>query len=136
MQGPLFPFEIANTCDAFVQILEPIGRDDGWALKRTPRGRRDEDEPEMTRILTFPAPKGGGVVARTRRLGAFLRRCGAALLMGLHEQRRREAARLLTHARYIDGLGHAARIDADARPKVVALRRSPATQPAQDAGSV
>ena len=135
MQGPLFPFEIANTCDAFAQILEPIGRDDVWTTRRTFRARDDHDEPEMTRILTFPAAKDDGMAARARRVGAFLRHCGAAFMIGLHRQRRREAARILAHERYLDGLGRAAWVDADARPKVVALRRSPATQPAQDAGS-
>ena len=89
----------------------------------------------MTRILTFPAVKDDSVGTRARRVGAFLRRCGATLLMGLHEQRRREAARVLAHARYLDGLAHAARFDSDSRPKIVPLRQSPSTQPAQDAGS-
>ncbi len=86
----------------------------------------------MTMLVTFGHVKDGGISARARRLGAMVRRCGAALMMGLREQRRREAARVIAHQRYLGGLGCAARLDADMRPKVVRLRPSPATQPSQD----
>ena len=60
---------------------------------------------------------------------------GAAYMQGLQEQRRREAARVLAHGRYLASLDNAARFGVDARPKIAPLRRSPATQPANDAGA-
>ena len=91
----------------------------------------------MTMISTFPQMKSGnGISARMRRAGAMLRRFGAAWMRGLHEQRRREAARIIAHERYLAGLSQAARIDADPRPKIVPSRRAPATQPSQECGTI
>jgi len=39
---------------------------------------------------------GDGIYSRACRVGAMLRRCGAALLAGLHERRRREVTRFIT----------------------------------------
>ncbi|MGN6570686.1 MAG: hypothetical protein ACTHLO_04650 [Pseudolabrys sp.] len=86
---------------------------------------------------TFEQAKvGRGISARLRRFGRTLRSIGAAYMRGLQEQRRREAALILAHQRYVDSLDRAARFDADARPKIVPLRSAPATQPAQDCGSI
>jgi hypothetical protein len=57
-------------------------------------------------------------------------------LRGLHEQRRREAARVIAHERYLAGLDRATRLDPDMRPKVVPLRRSPAMPPSQECGTI
>ncbi len=135
MQGWLFPFEIANASDAFVLLFEPINRDD--ACDRRMRERLENDGCKMTMTSTFAQVKvGNGISARMRRVGAFLRRCGAAWLRGMHEQRRREAARVIAHERYLAGLDCATRLDPDVRPKVVPLRRSPVMQPSQECGTI
>ena len=135
MQGPLFPFEYTNVDDAFVQILEPISGNHEWDNARR-CGAREHDGCWMMTTTTYAqARTGRGIYARAYSLGAFLRRCGASLLMGLHEQRRREAARIVAGERYLSGPGGTAWSGADARPKVVPLRRSPATQPSQDCGA-
>lgn len=91
----------------------------------------------MTTISTLGQFKAGnGISAQAYRVGAMLRRCGAAFLTALHEQRRREAARIIAHGRYLAALDHAARLGAETLPKVVPLRRSPATQPSQESDPV
>ena len=136
MRGPLFPFEYTNVCDAFVQILEPISRDDVCGKAHTLRGP-ERDGRTMTMTSTFTQVKSGSrMSARMRRFGAMLRRFGVAWMRGLHEQRRREAARIIAHERYLATLNRAARLDADARPRIERVRRAPATQPAQDCGTI
>jgi hypothetical protein len=136
MQGPLFPFEYTNVCDAFVQILEPISRDDVCGKAHTLHGS-ERDGRTMTMTSTFTQVKSGSrMSARMRRFGAMLRRFGVAWMRGLHEQRRREAARIIAHERYLATLNRAARLDADARPRIERVRRAPATQPAQDCGTI
>ena len=73
---------------------------------------------------------------RVRRVGAFLRRSGAIWMRGLHEQRRRQAARIIAHEHYLATLDRAARLGADARPRIERVHRAPATQPAQDCGTI
>lgn len=136
MQGPLFPFEYTNVCDAFVQILEPISRNDVCDKSHT-RGGPERDGCTMTLTSTFAQVKSGsGMSARMRRIGAMLGRFGAAWMRGLHEQRRREAARIIAHERYLASFDRTARRDADPRPKIVPLRRAPATQPSQECGTI
>ena len=89
----------------------------------------------MTTTVEFESVKGGGVAAVLRRCIAALRRGGALLLMGMHETRRRQAARIIADPHYLAGFGRPGPIDADrlhARPKVVPLRKAPATQPSSD----
>jgi hypothetical protein len=112
-------------------VLEPIGRRDASEPVRASRLRYD-DGCTMTTLSNFESVKQGTAAALWRRVGAYLRRYGSFVLRGLHEQRRREAARILAHERYLAGVGGAARLDAvrlDERPKIVPLRRAPATQP-------
>jgi len=91
----------------------------------------------MTTLSMFgPAKTGNGLSAQAARVGTLLRRCGAALLTGLHEQRRREAARIIAHERYLSALNRAACLDVATSPRVVPLRRSPATQPSHEHESV
>lgn len=91
----------------------------------------------MTMSSAFAQMKSvSGMSARLRRAGALLRRFGAVWMRGLYEQRRREAARIIAHERYLATLDRAARLGADLRPKIVAVRRAPSTQPSQECGTI
>lgn len=86
----------------------------------------------MTAVIKFELAKDANVPARLHRIVALFARCGARLLAGMHEARRRQAARIIADERYLAGLGGAAHLKGagwDVRPKVVPLRRAPATQP-------
>jgi hypothetical protein len=86
----------------------------------------------MTMTLMFAQARfGRGLSARMRRAGVMLRRFGAAWMRGLHEQRRREASRIIAHERYLASLDRAVPLEARARPKVVPLCRSPAPRPSR-----
>jgi len=136
MQGLLFPFEITNACEAFVQILEPISRDDVCGKTHTHRGPEHDGCTTMMASTFAQVKTVSGMSESARRVGTLLRRFGKAWMRGLHEQRRREAARIIAHERYLGTLDRAARIDADARPRIERVRRAPATQPAQDCGTI
>jgi hypothetical protein len=119
---------------AFAKLFEPIGRNDVCDSPRK-RRRRDTNEMAMTAPANFESVKGGAVIAVVRRCFAGLRRCGALLLMGMHETRRQQAARIIADRRYLAGPGRPGPIDAGrlhARPQVVPLRKAPATQPSPD----
>ena len=89
----------------------------------------------MTTTAEFESVKSGGIAAIMRRLFAGPRRCGALLLMGMHETRRRQAARIIANPQYLAGFGRLGPIDADwlhARPQVMPLSKAPAAQPSPD----
>jgi hypothetical protein len=136
MQGPLFPFGIANAYDAFVQILEPISRDDVCGKTHTRRASEHDGCTTMMASTFGQVKSGSGMSENLRRAGALLRRFGKAWMRGLHEQRRREAARIIAHEHYLAALDRAARLGADARPRIARVHRAPATQPAQDCGTI
>jgi|SRR6185437_1244425 len=111
MHGPLFPPGFENANEAFAKLFEPIGRDDVCDSTRK-RCRYDHDETAMTATVEFESVKGGASVGAMRRCFAALRRCGARLLMGMHETRQRQAARVIADTRYLAGLGRPGPIDA------------------------
>lgn len=71
---------------------------------------------DMTALPDFGSVKADARPARLRRVGAALLRGLRRFVMALHEQRRREAARVIVQLRALDATDRAARLAADPRP--------------------